>query len=139
MYYRQCLHLSEHTSNKMGKKLGKVYAFFIDLKLAFDKISRGDFWKSMKERGIRNDIMERIKELYEETENIIRIGDKYTRTFWTEREVGQGCSLSPVLLTLFMTDQEEVLKKGQDGGMVVGNKNSGHWCTRMTRVSGRRT
>ena len=51
--------------------MGKVYAFFIDLKSAFDKVSRGDFWKSMKERGIRKGIVERIKELYEETENII--------------------------------------------------------------------
>ena len=27
-----------------------------------------------------------------------------------------------MLFTLFMADLEEVLKKGQDGGMVVGNK-----------------
>ena len=76
----------------------------------------------MKERGIRKDIVERIKELYEETENRIRIGDKYTKTFWMERGVRQGCLLSPVLFTLFMADLEEVLKKGQDGGTVVGNK-----------------
>ena len=107
---------------EMEKKRGKVYAFFIDLKSAFDKVSRRDLWKSMKERGIRRGIVERIKELYEETENVIRIGDKYTKTFWTEEGVRQGCTLSPVLFTLFMADLEEVLKKGQDGGMVVGDK-----------------
>ena len=74
---------------EMEKKLGKVYAFFIDLKSAFDKVSRGDLWKSMKETGIRKGIVERIKELYEETENRLRIGDKYTKTFWTERGVRQ--------------------------------------------------
>ena len=91
--------------------MGKVYAFFIDLKSAFDRVSRGDLWKSMKETGIRKGIVERIKELYEETENRIRIGDKYTKTFWAERGVRQGCPLSPVLFTVFMADLEEVLKK----------------------------
>ena len=61
--------------------MGQVYAFFTDLKSAFDKVSRGDLWKSMKETGIRKGVVERIKELYEETENRLRIGDKYTKTF----------------------------------------------------------
>ena len=71
---------------------------------------------------MRNGIVERIKELYEEVENVIRIGNKYTKTFWTKEGVRQACTLSPVLFTLFVADLEEVLKTGQDGGMVVGNK-----------------
>ena len=73
----------------MEKKRGKVYASFINLKSALDKVSRPDFWKSMKERGIRKGIVERIKELYE-TENVIRIEDKYTKTFWTKKGVRRG-------------------------------------------------
>ena len=65
------------------------------------------------------------KRLYEKTENLIMNGDKYAKTFWTEEGVRQGCTLCPVLFTLFMAHLEEVLKKGQDAVMVVGNKNSG--------------
>ena len=108
------------------KKRRNVYVFLIDLKSAFDKVSRWDLWestKSNKERAIRKRTVERIKELYEETENVIRIGYKCTKTFWAKEGVRQGCTLTPVLFTLFTA---EVLKKGQDGGVVFGNKNSGH-------------
>ena len=44
-------------------------------------------------------IVERIEELYKETEIVIRSEDKYTKTFWTKEGVGQRCTLSPVLFT----------------------------------------
>ena len=66
--------------------------------------------------------MKRINELYKETKKVIRIGDNYTKTFWTKVGVGQGCTMNSVLFTLFMADLEEVLKKGQDGSIVVGDK-----------------
>ena len=48
---------------EMGKKRGKLYVFFIDLKSVFNKVSRLNLWKSMKKRGIRIGIVERLKEL----------------------------------------------------------------------------
>ena len=80
----------------------------------------------MKERETRKGIVERTKVLYEETENVIRIGNECTKTFWMKEGVRQGRPPSPVLFTLFMADLGEVLNKEQDEGMFVENKNSGH-------------
>ena len=41
-------------------------------------------------KRISKSIVERIIELYEETENVIRIGDKYTKNLWTKEGVRQG-------------------------------------------------
>ena len=72
----------------------------------------------MKKRGIRK----RIKELYEETEIVIKIEHKYTKTFWTKKGVRQECTLSSMLFALFMADLKEVSKRSQDGGMLIENK-----------------
>ena len=37
----------------------------------------------MERRGVNRGIMERIKEIYEETENFIRRGETLTGSFWT--------------------------------------------------------
>ena len=88
----------------MEENGGRWYVFFIDLKSAFDKVSRRK--TSMKGRGMRKGIEEQIKQLYDETENVIKMGDKYTKTFWANQEVRQRCTLILVLFTLFMADLE---------------------------------
>lgn len=66
----------------MGRKIKerkKVWAFFIDLKAAFDKqplIERKVLWEMMRKRGIREELMDRVREIYEETRCIVRIGDR---------------------------------------------------------------
>ena len=100
------VYIIQHLIRREIEKRGKVYAIFINL-----KVSRRNLWKSTKERGITKGIVERIKELYEETENVIRIGDEYSKTFWAKDGVRQRYSLSPVLFTLLMADLEEVFKE----------------------------
>lgn len=86
----------------MGRKIKerkKVWAFFIDLKAAFDKqplIERKVLWEMMRKRGIREELIDRVREIYEETRCIVRIGDEVSKEFWVEKGVRQGCSLSPI-------------------------------------------
>jgi len=50
-----------------------VYGFFTDLKAAFDKVDRKILWKAMEETGIRRGLIERIKEIYEQTKNTVGV------------------------------------------------------------------
>jgi len=101
--------LQQVINKHISKERGKVYGFFIDLKAAFDKVDRNILWKAMEDRGIRIGLIERIKEIYEQTKNAIRI-----------HGVRQECSLSSLLFALVITDVEEEMKKGQVGGVLVG-------------------
>lgn len=114
--------LQQTINKEINKKKGKMYGFFIDLKAAFDKVDRRILWRAMEERGIRRGLVERVKEIYEQTKNAVRIRESITDWFWTCKGVRQGCPLSPLLFALVIADIEEEMKKGQIGGVLIGRE-----------------
>lgn len=77
-------------NRELKKKGGKVFAFFADLKAAFDKVNRRKLNDMMGKLRINNNVKSRIMETYKETRNVIRVGSKKTEEFWTEKGVRQG-------------------------------------------------
>ena len=73
----------------------------------------------MRKMGVSEKLTRRIKELYAETKNVVRVKDHSIREFWTVRGVRKECPLSPTLFNIYMARLEEELRKGQDGGIVV--------------------
>lgn len=49
--------------NMTHQKGGKIYAFFIDLKTAFDKIPRQKMWSKMIKLGLSGDITDCIRDI----------------------------------------------------------------------------
>jgi len=76
--------------------------FFADLKAAFDRINRETMWEDLRKKGISEELLERIEEIYNETTSrglrFLKIGKKLTKEFWIERDVRQRCPLSPCCL-----------------------------------------
>lgn len=107
---------------EVRKKGGKIVAFFVDLKAAFDSVERQGVWKAMESRGVSGKLRKRIRELYEETSCKVRIGEEYSEKFWTLKGVRQGCPLSPLLFNLFTADIKRTMERGQDGGVLVSNR-----------------
>ncbi|XP_077272062.1 uncharacterized protein LOC143902767 [Temnothorax americanus] len=105
----------------ISKERGKLVATFIDLKAAFDSVDREILWKVMEKNGISKRLRDRIKELYKETKSVIRCNGEKGPCFWTVNGVRQGCPLSALLFILLLADLEEVMRKGQEGGVVIGN------------------
>ena len=56
---------------------------FVDLKAAFDTVQRGKLWRDMEKSGIEKGLIERVKEIYEETRNVVRINEEESEEFWT--------------------------------------------------------
>lgn len=61
----------------------------MDLKAAFDKLDRKELWKGIEEKGIRTGLVEKVKEIYVSTKNVVkgRIQWKVSGWFWTTKEV----------------------------------------------------
>lgn len=95
----------------MGSKKGKVVAMFMNLKAAFDSVDRGVFVETMKQKGIREGLVERVEEVLRETRSRVRVGDRAGEEFWTARGVRQGCPMSPLLFNLLIADLEEEMRK----------------------------
>lgn len=114
----------------------KVVAMFVDLKAAFDSVDREVLYSAMRERGIREELIERVKEVYRETKSRMKVGEELGGNFWTARGVRQGCLMSPMLFNIVIADLEKEMGKVKWGGVRVGKYI--RWRTRMTLCYWRR-
>lgn len=95
-------------NRQLKKKGGKLIALFVDLKAAFDTVSRKTVVEAMKERGVRKGLVERIEEVLRETRSRVRIGGG--RRGILDGERGEtGCPMSPMLFNMILADLEEEL------------------------------
>ncbi|XP_043468318.1 uncharacterized protein LOC122502364 [Leptopilina heterotoma] len=109
-------------SRNLGRKGGKLMATFVDIKAVFPSVNRGLLWEVLKERGVEQGLVERIKEFYEDTRERVKIGKKLGKVFWLGRGLRQGCPLSPLLFNVLMSDLEEKMYKRGKGGVILGSK-----------------
>lgn len=62
-----------------------MIAMFVDLKAAFDSVDRRVLIKAMRERGIREGLIERLQEVIRATKSKVRVGKE--RVNFGQREV----------------------------------------------------
>lgn len=104
------------------KKSQKVYALFIDLKTAFDKVDRKKLWTIMEKKEINKNLKGRIKGIYKETKGMIRTMEELTKKFGIKKGLRQGCVMSPCLFNLYIADLDAELVKRGIGGIAVGKE-----------------
>jgi len=62
-------------------------ALFVDLKAAFDSVDRGIMYKAMRERGIREGLIERVREVLRETTSRVKAGGGVRRKFLDSKRI----------------------------------------------------
>lgn len=102
-------------NRELSKNKGKIFAFFADLKAAFDRVDRAKLGEMLREARIGEKLRRRIMETYKETKNIVRVGNRKSKEFWTKSGVRQGCPMSPTLFNIYIMDLEREMKKEQTG------------------------
>lgn len=60
-------------------------SFFVDLKAEFDSVDREVLVEILRERGVREGLVERIEEVLRETKSRVKVG-KLSEEFWLGRE-----------------------------------------------------
>ncbi|KAL6431939.1 hypothetical protein ACFW04_007396 [Cataglyphis niger] len=73
-------------NRQLSKKKGKLIAFFIDLKAAFDSVDRRKLVEAMRERGVREGLIRRSEDIMRETRNRVRRGRIWEQDFGQEGE-----------------------------------------------------
>lgn len=97
----------------------KVYAYFVDFKAAFDKVSRNLLMYKLSELGISTKLLKLLQSIYQTTKSVVWTGKEMSSEFATLSGVKQGCLLSPLLFALYINDIHDAI----GGGLHVGNKN----------------
>ena len=97
----------------------KVYAFFVDFRAAFDKVSRQQLFYKLNTLGISTKFVNFIRCIYKTTKFKVWSGKDYSEEFETIIGLKQGCLMSPILFSLYMNDLHDCLK----GGLYIDDLN----------------
>ena len=96
-------------------KRKRLYVAFLDYKKAFDLIDRQALWSKLLQSGIRGQVLDVIRNLYNRAKSCIRARDGMSEFFVSKIGVRQGENLSPLLFALYLNDFKEFMDNRVDG------------------------
>ena len=88
---------------------------FLDLAKAFDTVSHKSIKIGLKRKGVPDQVVSTILEMYTNSFTRISVGGKSTRRIKINSGVKQGCPLSPMLFNLIIDELIIRLKQLQIG------------------------
>ena len=96
-----------------GKKL---YCTFVDFTKAFDYVVRDNLWFKLIKLGLRGQILNIIKAMYNSVKSRVKFCNQLGNEFCCTLGVRQGDCLSPLLFSLFLNDiEDQFLRSGLEG------------------------
>ncbi|MCP4337615.1 MAG: reverse transcriptase family protein, partial [Desulfobulbaceae bacterium] len=102
---------------KCLEKGQKVYAAFMDLEKAYDRIDREGLWKVLRIYGVPGKLLRAVKSLYEGARAAVRVESEQSEFFELNVGLKQGCVMSPWLFSVYM---DGVMKEIQGRAVDVG-------------------
>ena len=90
------------TVEKYLAKDRKLYAAFMDLEKAYDRVDWNALWDVLKIYGVGGQLLNGIKAFYKEASACVRVNGEMSESFDIRVGVRQGCVMSPWLFNIFM-------------------------------------
>ena len=96
--------------------MGSTYAIFLDIQKAYDSVWHDGLWYKLWDMGVKGRMWRVIKKMYESSKSGVLLEGEKSDTFTIEQGVAQGCSLSPILFSVFVND---LLKEVEQTGLGI--------------------
>ena len=90
--------------------------YFLDVQKAYDTVWRDGLWLKLWDMGIKGKMWRAVKGMYEVSRSSVLLDGEKSNMFSVEQCVAQGCSLSPILFSVFIND---LLKEVEEAGVGV--------------------
>ena len=104
----------------------QTFAFFLDIRKAYDTVWRNGLWYKLWDMGVRGKMWRVIKKMYEGSKSMVLLDGEKSEGFNVEQGVAQGCSLSPILFSVFINDLLKEVEEAELGIQLnSGNRISG--------------
>jgi exonuclease III len=106
------LFLLQHFIDKHKHARQSLYACYVDLKSAYDLVSRPVLWWCVQRKGVHGTFLRALQSLYASPRYAICVGGLVGPSVLSTIGVRQGCPLSPLLFGLMLDDLTQHLLKG---------------------------
>ena len=93
-----------------------TYTFFLDIQKAYDSVGHDGLWYKLWDMGVKGRMWRVIKKMYEPFKSAVLLEGVKSDTFKIEQGMAQGCSLSPILFSVFIND---LLKEVEQTGLRI--------------------
>ena len=100
----------QHFIDQTGAR-GPLYCCFLDLKSAYDMVSRPALWDVLRRLGITGHMLAAVQSLYVHNDIAVKVEGRCGARVTSETGVKQGCPLSPTLFGLFVDGLHHYLKE----------------------------
>ncbi len=87
---------------KILAKGKKLYAAFMDLEKAYDRVDRLALWDVLKIYGVGGKLLRAVKSFYEESSACVKISGETSECFEIKVGLRQWCVMSPWLFNIYM-------------------------------------
>ena len=91
---------------KMIERGKKLYAAFLNLEKAYDRVCRTGLWEALKQYGVEGRLLRAVQGMDKDSEAAVKVREEITEWFEVQRGVRQECPMSPWLFYLDMVTRE---------------------------------
>ena len=111
--------------SKSKAKKKKVYLAYLDISKAYDSVNRSILWSKMAKMGFGGEFLQSLKAIY--TGDCVQstVNGVTTEPVFLRRGLRQGCSLSPILFALYISEIGESVSMSDHGFEIGGMLVSG--------------
>jgi hypothetical protein len=109
--------------SKLRNPRGKLFAIFIDARMAFDSVRHDRLWTVLAKRGISSNFLKVLMSLYSKAKGQVLTPDGLTHSFDFQRGVLQGDPISSCLFNLFIDGISKRLIKSGIRSVKIGTAN----------------
>ena len=102
-----------------------VHLCYVDISKAYDSVNREILWRKLSSLGFSGAFLGCLKALYSGDSLISVVNGVSTRPVYPRRGLRQGCSLSPLLFALYISDVGSALTASSEGFQLGGVNFSG--------------
>ena len=88
------------TIEKYREKERNLHCVFIDLEKAYDRVPREEVWHCMREKGVSEQFITIVKDMYEGSKTTVSTASGMTEPFNVNVGLHQGSALSPLLFAI---------------------------------------
>lgn len=106
----------------LTKQGGRFYTLFVDFSKAYDSVHREKLLYLLLKKGVHGKLFSTLESMYRSVKAAVRVGSKVTDYFECMSGLRQGCIVSPILFSMFLSElQAELYACGGHGVDIFGD------------------